>query len=687
MIALPKFRSQLAPVKQNRGAINRTAGAKFKLSTMGDTETLWGWVRKSKAIANSLADQSDQALQRHTRLLRSHAARPGQTVDDDLLCLAAGGVIEAIKRTLNVTLFDVQLFAGMLVANGAVAEMQTGEGKTLSGVLPAYVHALFGRGVHVATTNEYLAHRDYHRLAPVFDRLAITTGIVTESATEPQARAAYDADITFGPGHVFGFDFLRDQLVLSRDESSPLGSQIYRKVNAVANRGRMPGCETYVPDCETYVPDRETRGRGLYAAIVDEIDNVLIDDATSPLLLSQADADEAADAAIHHAAVTTAAALDDNHYTIDRSKGEVGFSDSGYCRIYADPVMATHSKLVRPWHEYVGLAIRAVHCLRQDVDYVVRDEQVQIVDSSTGRVFADRTWSSGLHQAVSAKHGLLVTPESKTLARITRQRFYRHYQVLAGMTGTAAGCESEFARIYGMPVVRVPLRLQSRRLLLPDHFCQSETDKWDAIVDETKRMHEAGRAVLIGTHSIQQSRSVASRLQRAGLEFQLLNGVQDADEASVIATAGTTGGITVATNLAGRGTDIQLDRSVAQAGGLHVIVAQRHSLTRVDRQLMGRCARCGDPGSARVYVSADEPLLVQDAPWIGRAICRHVASGNDSESTGALIAGKILKLQTSLARKSEYARRRMLQFDHETESLLQRDTKKDESPQGCLQLA
>ena len=325
-------------------------------------------------------------------------------------------------------------------------------------------------------------------------------------------------------------------------------------------------------------------------------------------------------------------------------------------------------------------------CLERDIDYVVRGERVEIVDVSTGRVFSDRTWSSGLHQAVQAKHQLRVTPESIPLAKITRQRFYRHYHILAGMTGTAIGCEREFASVYGVPVVSVPLRLPSRRVELPDQLCESESEKWDAITEETRRMHQEGRAVLIGTHSIHQSRCLAEHLDQAGLPFELLNGIQDADEASIVAEAGRAGAITVATNLAGRGTDIKLDPTVARRGGLHVILTQRHSLTRVDRQLIGRCGRCGDPGSSRAFVSADEPLITQHAPWIARALRRHIDQGTDPESARGLIANKIAKVQVALQRKAAYARSRMLKLDRETQQILRRGSRQNESPQGCWQL-
>ena len=365
MIALPRFAKNIIkrepadagkwhcaisprpePETLDRDALDRTAIARSKREMIGDAESIWDVVRKSQTIARSLQSPGDDVLRRHTERLRSHATRPGQRINDDLLCLAAAGVIEAIKRTLGVTLFDVQLFAGIVVSRGAVAEMQTGEGKTLSGVLPAFVHSLADRGVHVATTNEYLATRDHEQLTPIFAQLGMTVGLVTERSTDEEARQAYDADVTFGPGHVFGFDFLRDQLTLSGRESTQLGSEIYRKVNTVTDSSRGK--------------DRATRGRVLHAAMVDEIDNVLIDDAVSPLVLSQSTAGEAADAVVYREAIRMANGLVTDQYNLDRSKSEVQFSESGYQSVYGCRDMAAHPKLRAP--------LARVRCSRDPCD-------------------------------------------------------------------------------------------------------------------------------------------------------------------------------------------------------------------------------------------------------------------------------------------------------------------------------
>lgn len=661
MIGLTTSDAQRLHSHQNRAWI-----ARRKKKRQINNSWIAGVVDQSRGLATSLRGCDEASLLQHTDRLRRFSRENSSADPGQLLSLAAAAVIEAIRRTLRIDLFDVQLHAGIVVSCDAVAEMQTGEGKTFALVLPAFVKALSARGVHVVTPNHYLAGRDHEKLAPVFRALGMTTGLLVQDGSADQSRAAYQADITYGPGHAFGFDYLRDQLTLSGPVASAtgaaaLGSGILQRLSG---RG----------------PESRLLQRGLFAAIVDEIDHVLIDDAVSPLLLSGQSDKDAADAEVHLAARDLARELVAAvHYQIDGRDGGVSLTEHGFQRVYEEDAMATHPQLVRPWHEYVILALRAAMLLRRDVHYVVRDQQVRIIDSTTGRIFDDRTWSDGLQQAVQADEGLPITGEQLPLARITRQRFYRYYRSLGGMTGTATGCEAEFSSVYGLPVVVIPLRTATKRRRLPDHVSLSRDEKLRAIADETQDLHRQGRAVLVGTLSIAESHAVADQLEDRGLPFQLLNGVQDADEASVIARSGRPGAITVATNLAGRGTDIALDPVVAQRGGLHVIVTQKHSLARVDRQLIGRCARCGDPGSARVYVSAEDALVADHAPWLGRAICRHGQGiGGDID-----LDQRLWRIQDGLQRRQSAARWTMLQNDHENEKLL---SKKTSSPDGCWQL-
>jgi preprotein translocase subunit SecA len=360
--------------------------------------------------------------------------------------------------------------------------------------------------------------------------------------------------------------------------------------------------------------------------------------------------------------------------------GHIELTNLGFESVYSNTAMTVHPELVRPWHEYVVAALRARFLFRRDVNYIVREHRVQIVDSSTGRIFADRSWSDGMHQAVEAKEGLRISPENIPLARITRQRFYRYYQSLGGMTGTATGCEHEFAAVYGLPIAVVPLRLTSKRSLLPERICLTRAEKLAAVADETAALCQRGRAVLIGTLSIADSVDVAQQLTARGLDFQLLNGVQDADEASVIQQAGQPGAITVATNLAGRGTDIALAPKVTAEGGLHVIVFDSHLYSRVDRQLIGRSARCGDPGTARRFFSADDALLRDQASWLARAIQRWDRDGRRGKPE---ITNRLVRIQAEQHRRATSLRWQLLQADHEDAKLF---SDPSSAPERCWQL-
>jgi preprotein translocase subunit SecA len=618
-------------------------------------------VDEAKQLAKSLEGSSLADLHEHSGRLRQFVTTEKDDDDTKMLVLATAAVIEAVRRTLSLRLFDEQLHAGIIVSCGAVAEMQTGEGKTLAVALPAYVRALAGRGVHVATPNSYLAMRDHTLLAPVYSLLGMSTGLLQADASPEETRAAYRADITYGPAHSFGFDYLRDQLTLERFDFPKLGERIYSRLCGQTPEGRL-------------------LQRGLHASIVDEIDHVLIDDAVSPLLLSGSDQGESPDAEVHREAHGVAGQLQLHRDFVIGDRRHVRLTSDGFERVYETDQMVVHPHLVRPWHEYVVLALRASHCYLCDVHYVIRDDEVQIVDASTGRIYKDRSWSDGLQQAIESNAGLQISCETKPLARITRQRFYRYYESLGGMTGTATGCQREFATVYGLSVAVVPPRIASKRIMLPHHLSPTKQEKLAAIAEETETIIKQGRAVLIGTVNIAESVEVASELTHRGLTFELLNGVQDADEAAIVARAGQPGVTTVATNLAGRGTDIVLDPAVAQRGGLHVVVTQKHTLERVDRQLIGRCARCGDPGTARIYTSAEDELAQKHAPWIGRAIMRWDERGRSDELS---LSRDFERIQVGQQRLATAHRWRLLQSERDDEKLFARSVA---APLGCCQI-
>ncbi|EMI27348.1 preprotein translocase subunit SecA [Rhodopirellula europaea] len=580
----------------------------------------------------------------------------------DALVLAS----DAIRATHNIELFEVQLRAGLIVSSGlmsrrgGVAEMQTGEGKTFALFVASLIAALPSRGVHVATPNVYLAQRDHEQLRETWSLLGVESSCLPEDSSADATRAAYRADVTYGPGHAFGFDYLRDQLAMDAAARQRPGSTLLRRLNSEPSTPRFQ--------------------RGLAVALVDEIDHVLIDDALSPLLLSGTVPGEADDAAVHRHALKTAASLRSEE-DFQATGHQMELTDAGLNRAYQAVEDWSDASLRRPWHEYVELALQATHLLRREIDYVIDDDSVRIVDQSTGRIYEDRTWSGGLQQALEAKEDLPIQRESESLAKITRQRFYRSYDYLAGVTGTAGDCREELKSVYGLNVQTVQPRLASKRIVHPTHVTLTAQEKFAAIAVEAQRIAESGRCVLVGTLDIATSHQVAEELRRQGLSCELLNGLQNAEEAEIIARAGQPHAITVATNLAGRGTDIRLNPEVAAKGGLHVIVAEHHRSSRVDRQLIGRCARCGDPGSSRHFLSAEDNLVSQSAPWVGRAIRRAIAA--DQIETLS-VESQIASIQTRQAKRAAAARRQLLEAD-ERDCGLVRKAQSNHDPAPHLQ--
>jgi preprotein translocase subunit SecA len=562
-------------------------------------------------------------------------------------------MFEALRRARRIELYDVQLLAALALARGVIAEMQTGEGKTFSCAPAAFLHSLTGRGVHVATPNSYLAERDCELLLPAYRMLGTQVGRLPEQGVESEKQLAYRCDITYGTGYEFGFDYLRDQLTLQKASSRELGASLL---------------ESLVYDDNN--TSESLLQRGLYFAIVDEADNVLLDDAASPLILSSSAQGEAADAEVHRAALRVVGGLTPReHYLVEAASSRVSLTEAGAARVHSADQQIPIEKLRRTWSEYVEQALRAAE-LRRDVHYVLDDEDtVQIVDTGTGRIFTDRTWSDGLHQAVEAKEDVCITCEKHALAQITRQRFSRLYERLAGMTGTATGCEREFRQVYRLGVVPIPLRTESRRELWPVRYFVNRRIKWNAIADSVAEIHSQRRPVLVGTGSIAESEALAESFTERGLEFQLLNGRQDATEAAIVAAAGGLSVITIATSLAGRGTDIKLARGVTELGGLHVVVSQCDDSARVDRQMIGRSGRQGDPGSAQLFVSAEDPLIVRHGPWLAASMARH--AGPDGELR-ANLSRQVGRLQRCAERAAYSSRCALLRRDLARDSLYSR---------------
>jgi preprotein translocase subunit SecA len=558
---------------------------------------------------------------------------------------------EACSRVLGYDLYDVQMLAADALINDQIAEMQTGEGKTVSAVPAAVFGGILGRGAHVATPNSYLAGRDFEQLQGVYESLGLSVGLLESGGDANDQKAkSYACDITYGPGYEFGFDYLRDQLLLKQRDQMPPGQVM---IDNLTGQNSFPICQI----------------RGLGFSIVDEADNVLLDDATSPQVLSEFQAGDAPDKEAVLLASRVAKALEDNTHFREPAPQQIELTPEGVDAIHQSEIAIPVNQLIRPWTKYVEAALKADRLFFRDVNYIVQEEEVRIVDESTGRIFEDRTWQSGMHQAIEAKEQVRITPESLPLAQITRQRFYRLYEHLSGMTGTAQNCHAEFKTVYGLGTRLIPLRVPSRRQTYPFRAFARQRQKWDAIIDSVKEIHALRRPVLIGTRTISESVVLAGLLEEAGLGFVLLNGQQDSEEAEVVAAAGAAGEITIATNLAGRGTDIKLGPGVSELGGLHVVVSECQGSYRVDRQLIGRCGRQGDPGSSQTFVSADDWLLVTHAPWLSDSL-RGVGSGAKGGEAGVDVEPKVRRVQKQLEKEHYGARLQLLQQNQRQNDIL-----------------
>lgn len=541
------------------------------------------------ALRAEIESLSDARLRERLCEVRA-VFRAGRDADADLDA-AFAMVREAAFRTLGQRPYVEQLAGALALARGCVAEMATGEGKTLTATLPAIVNAWRGRGCHVVTANDYLARRDARWMAPLYEFCGVRAAWVEQGTPHGERRAAWHAGVTYCTSKEAAADFLRDRLHLAGIGTSAAAQ--LRSRDGAADLSRLVM-------------------RGLECAIVDEADAVLIDDAVTPLIISQGDPSRGNAPALARAARSAAARLRAGaHYSLDRARRDVSLTHSGRDvvraseREFPGPMRATP----RRWEEAVVQAIAAGELFERERDYIVRDGRVVIVDESTGRLTPDRSWREGLHQAIEAKESLDIRPVAETLARISFQRFFRLYRRLSGMSGTAWEERSELWQVYALPVVRLPTNRPCRRVIQPRRFFTDAPARRREVVEEVRRVLAVGRPVLIGVRSIGESMALSEELTRAGVAHSVLNAVRDAEEAAIIAGAGEAGRVTVATNMAGRGTDIRLSADAAARGGLHVIAAELNDSPRLERQLFGRAARQGDPGSAVSFASFDDPPL------------------------------------------------------------------------------
>ena len=527
--------------------------------------------RKTTARINAMEPDfeklSDEALTAKTQEFRDRLAK-GEELDQ-LLPEAFATVREASKRVMKMRHFDVQLMGGMALHEGKIAEMRTGEGKTLTATLPVYLNALAGNGVHVVTVNDYLANRDAQWMARLYNFLGLSVGVNLPQMAREDKQAAYASDITYGTNNEFGFDYLRDNMKFYAEQLVQ---------------------------------------RGHHYAIVDEVDSILIDEARTPLIISGA-SDESTD--LYQKVDEVVRTLEkEKHYTVDEKGKTASLTDEGV--LYVEEQLGIENLYdtanITAQH-HVLQSLKAHTVFRRDVDYIVKDDQVVIVDEFTGRLMAGRRFSDGLHQALEAKEHVTVAAENQTLASITFQNYFRMYDKLSGMTGTADTEAVEFAQIYGLEVSTIPPNRPMVRKDMPDLIYRTRREKMQAIIQAIKELHATGQPVLVGTISIETSELISQLLKREGVPHSVLNAKHHAQEAEIVAQAGQAGKVTIATNMAGRGTDIKLGEGVVELGGLHILGTERHESRRIDNQLRGRSGRQGDPGSSRFYLSLEDDLM------------------------------------------------------------------------------
>jgi preprotein translocase subunit SecA len=510
---------------------------------------------------------SDAQLTAKTGEFKERLAR-GEELDD-LLSEAFAAAREAAVRVLGLRPFDVQLIGGIVLHQGKIAEMKTGEGKTLVAVMPAYLNALTGEGVHIVTVNDYLARRDTEWMGGIYRLLGLSVGTIVHGLSDAERRRAYAADITYGTNNEFGFDYLRDNMKFSLEDMVQ---------------------------------------RGFNYAIVDEVDSILIDEARTPLIIS-GPAEESTE--LYYILNRVALQLvRDRDYTVDEKARSILITEEGVAR--AEKLLGVDN-LYDPRHiellHHLNQALKAHNLFKRDDEYIVKDGQVIIVDEFTGRLMPGRRYSDGLHQALEAKEGVRIENENQTLATITFQNYFRMYRKLAGMTGTADTEAEEFKKIYNLDVVIIPTHRKMIRVDHPDVIYKTAEEKFRAVVEEIKDCHTRGQPVLVGTTSIEKSELLSRMLKREGIKHEVLNAKHHEKEAQIVAQAGQLGMVTIATNMAGRGTDIVLGPGVVERGGLHIIGTERHEARRIDNQLRGRSGRQGDPGSSRFYLSLEDDLL------------------------------------------------------------------------------
>ena len=569
----------------------------------------------------ALESLSDDALAGHTGKFKERLAN-GESLDD-MLPEAFAVVREASRRVLGMRHFDVQMIGGICLHEGKIAEMRTGEGKTLVATLPVYLNALEGKGVHMVTVNDYLARRDSEWMGRVYRFLGLSVGLIAHDMDFPERKLAYASDVTFGTNNEFGFDYLRDNMVIH--------------------------------------PQQMVQ-RDLHYAIVDEVDSILVDEARTPLIISGPGQKSTDMYAVMARAVAQLKEGED--YKLDEKQKTVAPSDEAVLKVER---IVGIKNLYAPENLELShcftAALRAKALMKRDRDYVVRDDEIIIVDEFTGRLMVGRRYSDGLHQAIEAKEGVKIQRESQTLASITFQNYFRMYDKLGGMTGTAKTEEDEFLKIYKLPVVVVPTNRPVQRVDEPDAIYKTKRAKYRAVGQAVEEIHKTGQPILIGTTSITQSEELSAILKKHGVEHNVLNAKYHEKEAEIIKDAGQRGAVTIATNMAGRGTDIQLGEGVQELGGLYILGTERHESRRIDNQLRGRAGRQGDPGRSKFYLSLEDDLLRLFAADNIASIMDRLGMDENDPIEHKLITRSIERAQKKVEARNFDIRKHVLEYD------------------------
>ena len=587
-----------------------------------ELDKYWKKVQQINELEPELEQLSDDELKAKTIEFKERLAQ-GQSLDS-ILFEAFAVVREVSKRVLGMRHFDVQLIGGMVIHEGKVAEMKTGEGKTLVATLPAYLNALTGKGVHIVTVNEYLAKRDAEWMGPIYKFLGINVDYLKSDMDKHRKKLAYRADVLYATNYELGFDYLRDNMARTPDDIVQ---------------------------------------RGLHYAIVDEADSILIDEARTPLIIS-GPAEE--DVRIYYKVAKLARRMIPGvDFEMDEKEKWITLTDRGIKKaekfLHVDNLYSLENTALL--HKVIQ-ALRAEYLFKNEVDYIVKDGEVIIVDEFTGRLMYGRRYSDGLHQAIEAKEGVMVKGESVVYATISYQNFFRMYEKLAGMTGTAATSAEEFERIYGLKVVVIPTNKPVIRIDYPDVIYKTEKAKFDAVVKEIEEMYKIGRPVLVGTRSIEKSEYLSKLLKKKGIPHQVLNAKYHENEAEIIAKAGHKGMVTIATNMAGRGVDIKLGPGVKELGGLHIIGTERHEARRIDDQLRGRSGRQGDPGSSRFYLSLEDELMRLFGGDTIKSLMNRLNIPDDEPIEHPMIAKAVERAQKRVENYHFDIRKRLLEYDN-----------------------